>query len=103
MTTQEFLETFGLRDLKSLPTLAELGDDIRAMAEQSAFNEGEERNAAVLPLEEGEAISGNEERAARTVERADQAGQSADADAEEDQGAGAHAHGQAEVELEAER
>ena len=73
VTTQEFLETFGLRDLKSLPTLAELGDDIRAMAEQSAFGEGEERNAAVLPLEEGEAISGDEERAARTVERADQA------------------------------
>jgi segregation and condensation protein B len=71
-TTHEFLETFGLKDLKSLPTLPELGDDIRAMAEQSGFNEAaEDRDAAILPLEAGEENSGDEQQAARTVERTD--------------------------------
>jgi segregation and condensation protein B len=71
-TTHEFLETFGLKDLKSLPTLPELGDDIRAMAEQSGFNEtAEDRDAAILPLEAGEGNIGDEQTATRTVERTD--------------------------------
>ena len=36
-TTSEFLELFGLRNLKDLPTLAELGDDAVRMAEQGDF------------------------------------------------------------------
>jgi segregation and condensation protein B len=52
VTTREFLEVFGLKDLKALPTLAELGDDFRVMAERSEFNAQDERGAAILPLEE---------------------------------------------------
>jgi segregation and condensation protein B len=52
VTTREFLEVFGLKDLKALPTLAELGDDFRVMAERSEFNAQDERSAAILPLEE---------------------------------------------------
>jgi len=71
-TTQEFLETFGLKDLKSLPTLPELGDDIRAMAEQSGFTDTENRDAAILALEEaGEENRGDEQQAAGSVETTD--------------------------------
>ncbi len=54
VTTREFLEVFGLKDLKSMPTLAELGDDFRVMAERSAFDDQGDRTAAILPLEEGD-------------------------------------------------
>lgn len=55
-TTQEFLELFGLKDLKALPALPELGDDIQTMAERSGFSdESPEHEAAVIPLEEGDA------------------------------------------------
>jgi segregation and condensation protein B len=97
VTTQEFLETFGLKDLKSLPTLPELGEDFRAMAEQSAFTEGDDRNAAILPLEEGEATSGHEERTARTVERADQADRQREEDEQSADRAPAHEQGEAEA------
>jgi len=53
-TTPLFLEVFGLKDMKSLPTLAELGDDIGAMAERSEFAQVGDANAAILPLEDEE-------------------------------------------------
>jgi len=53
-TTPLFLEVFGLKDMKSLPTLAELGDDIDAMAERSEFAQVGDANAAILPLEDEE-------------------------------------------------
>jgi segregation and condensation protein B len=53
-TTPLFLEIFGLKDMKSLPTLAELGDDIGALAERSEFAEVGDPSAAILPLEDEE-------------------------------------------------
>ncbi len=52
-TTREFLELFGLKSLRDLPTLAELGDDITRMADQSGFSEGPEGEAEILPLDGG--------------------------------------------------
>ena len=54
MTTPLFLEIFGLKDMKSLPTLAELGDDIGALAERSEFAQVGDPTAAILPLDEEE-------------------------------------------------
>jgi len=54
VTTQDFLEVFGLNDIKSLPTLPELGDDFQVMADRAGFEEGEERDANIIPLEEGD-------------------------------------------------
>ena len=53
-TTPLFLEIFGLKDMKSLPTLAELGDDIGALAERSEFAQVGDADAAILPLEDEE-------------------------------------------------
>lgn len=53
-TTPFFLELFGLKDLKSLPTLAELGDEIGNLAEAAEFAGSEEAEAAILPLEDEE-------------------------------------------------
>jgi segregation and condensation protein B len=53
-TTPLFLEVFGLKDMKSLPTLAELGDDLGALAERSEFAQVGDPNAAILPLEDEE-------------------------------------------------
>lgn len=57
-TTTEFLELFGLKSIRELPTLPELGHDFEKMSLQGGFNETEE--GAILPLEEGD---GAEERA----------------------------------------
>ena len=55
VTSTEFLELFGLKDLKSLPSLAELGDDIQTLADRSGFNEaGDDPDAAILPIEDGD-------------------------------------------------
>ncbi len=54
VTTPFFLEDFGLKDMKALPTLAELGDEIGNLAAVAEFGRDEEANAAVLPLEENE-------------------------------------------------
>jgi segregation and condensation protein B len=54
VTTPRFLETFGLKDLTGLPTLAELGDDLRGLADSTGFEEGDDRDAAILPLEDSE-------------------------------------------------
>ncbi|MFT4570447.1 MAG: segregation and condensation protein B [Hyphomicrobiaceae bacterium] len=54
-STTEFLELFGLKSLRDLPTLGELGDDIELLAERGEFREGAAVAAAdVLPLESGE-------------------------------------------------
>jgi len=53
-TAPLFLEIFGLKDMKSLPTLAELGDDIGALAERSEFAQVGDPSAAILPLEDEE-------------------------------------------------
>jgi len=67
-TTQEFLEVFGLKNLNALPTLAELGDEILTMADRSGIDQNDERDAPILPLEEGDSgdetqASGNDEAA----------------------------------------
>ncbi len=59
-TTPLFLEMFSLKDLKALPTLAELGDEFTNLAEHTGFSESEEREAAVLPFE-GEDGEGEEQ------------------------------------------
>lgn len=51
-TTPYFLELFGLKDLKSLPTLAELGDEMAGLAERSEFASVGDPDAAVVPLDE---------------------------------------------------
>jgi len=48
-TTPEFLELFGLRNIRELPTLPELGSEFERMSEQGGFAEREE--GAILPLE----------------------------------------------------
>ncbi len=54
-TTPRFLEVFGLKDLKSLPTLGEISEDLSNMAEQAGFaGERGVEQAAILPLEAGE-------------------------------------------------
>lgn len=57
-TTGEFLEVFGLKDLSALPTMAELGDEILSMADRAGIDHNDERDAPILPLEEGD--SGDE-------------------------------------------
>jgi segregation and condensation protein B len=49
-TTQEFLELFGLRNIRELPTLPELGNDFERMSEQGGFSESEP--GEILPLED---------------------------------------------------
>lgn len=49
-TTPEFLELFGLRSIRELPTLPELGSDFERMSEQGGFSETEQ--AEILPLED---------------------------------------------------
>ncbi|MFN2426596.1 MAG: SMC-Scp complex subunit ScpB [Candidatus Binatia bacterium] len=49
-TTPEFLELFGLRSIRELPTLPELGSEFERMSEQGGFSETED--AAILPLED---------------------------------------------------
>jgi len=53
-TTPLFLEIFGLEDMKSLPALAELGDEIGALAERSEFAQVGDPSAPILPLEDEE-------------------------------------------------
>jgi len=52
ITTPYFLELFGLKDLKALPTLAELGDEIGNLVAAAEFAQNEEGDAAILPLED---------------------------------------------------
>ncbi len=49
-TTKEFLELFGLRSLRDMPTLPELGSDFERMSDQGGFTESEK--ARILPLED---------------------------------------------------
>jgi segregation and condensation protein B len=80
-TTQEFLEMFGLKDLRSLPTLAELGDDLQNMADQSGFSDAGERDAAILPVDAVDTVEnsgGDQDEATRTAETADRAGEAPD-------------------------
>lgn len=53
-TTPLFLEIFGLSDMKSLPALAELGEEMGALAERSEFAQVGDPSAAILPLEDEE-------------------------------------------------
>ncbi len=75
-TTQEFLELFGLRNIRELPTLPELGSDFERMSEQGGFTENEPGD--ILPLDSAD--TGNDsglETEARSHEQEDagQAGQ----------------------------
>lgn len=49
-TTTEFLELFGLKSIKELPTLPELGHDFERMSDQGGFHDSQ--SGAILPLEE---------------------------------------------------
>ena len=72
VTTPFFLELFGLKDLKSMPTLAELGDEIGNLVEAAEFARSEEADAAILPLEdEGASVEDSEERKEGNAEGAD--------------------------------
>jgi len=62
-TTKEFLELFGLKDLKSLPTLSELDDDLQALAATTGFAEASESGAAILPSVDEEAGNAQEQQA----------------------------------------
>ncbi len=100
VTTPVFLETFGLRDIKSLPTLAELGEEIQSVADASGFAErGEEAAARVIPLEEDgdrgddqeEGIpkinfEGGEQAAEREADSDDVAGQGSEQEDREHEG-----------------
>ena len=61
-TTPEFLELFGLKDLRALPTLAELGDDFERMAEQSEVAQAGGTEQGILPVdaEDGEEGAGGQ-------------------------------------------
>ncbi|MFQ5352582.1 MAG: hypothetical protein ACE5D3_05865, partial [Candidatus Binatia bacterium] len=59
-------------DLKELPALAELGDDIVDLAERSEFNENPVDDAKVLPLDEEDGES--EEQEGRNEERSEHGG-----------------------------
>lgn len=51
-STSEFLELFGLKSLRDLPTLAELGDEIESLADRGEFREGSSVDPAeVVPLD----------------------------------------------------
>ena len=52
-TTPKFLEVFGLPDLKALPSLPEMGDDVVRLADQVGYEAGS-ADAAVLPLQDGD-------------------------------------------------
>jgi segregation and condensation protein B len=52
-TTADFLELFGLKSIRELPTLPELGTDFERMSAQGGFTESED--AAILPLEHDDA------------------------------------------------
>ncbi len=53
-TTGDFLELFGLKNLRDMPTLAELGDDIERMADETGFRETGSEETGVLPFGDGE-------------------------------------------------
>lgn len=72
-TTKDFLEVFGLKDLKSLPTLAELGDDIRDLADKGAFYESDGAEADILPLEEDDSVDAQASPEASQAPRSPQA------------------------------
>ena len=62
-TTAEFLETFGLKDLASLPTLEELGASAEALDEAARAAEGvasDEASTAESP-DEGASVTPREE------------------------------------------
>lgn len=52
-TTQEFLELFGLRSIRELPTLPELGNEFERMSEQGGFSEREEGEISPLEGDDG--------------------------------------------------
>lgn len=68
-TTREFLELFGLKSLRDMPTLAELGDDFERMSQTSGFDEDGE--AAILPLENEDGDEGEDAAAATGAEEED--------------------------------
>ena len=78
-TTQEFLELFGLRNIRELPTLPELGSDFERMSEQGGFHESEP--GAILPLEDGDL--GDESADENDAQRAGRHAQGASRHAEE--------------------
>ncbi|HEY2775580.1 MAG TPA: SMC-Scp complex subunit ScpB [Candidatus Binatia bacterium] len=76
-TTPEFLELFGLANIRDLPTLPELGNEFERLSEQGGF--GESDDAAILPLEEDDAATiaaagGTESAAGPNTGEEDEAG-----------------------------
>jgi segregation and condensation protein B len=85
-TTQEFLELFGLKSIRELPTLPELGHDFERMSQQGGFNEAEE--GAILPLEEGDGAENETARDEAGEAREPQAGEDGNGRDDEDGNAG---------------
>jgi len=75
-TTPEFLELFGLKSIRELPTLPELGSEFERMSEQGGFSESEP--AEILPLEDDHGAH----------DEAAQGGSSSEDGAQQPQGAG---------------
>jgi len=65
-TTKEFLELFGLRSLRDMPTLPELGSDFERMSEQGGFTEAE--SARILPLENDDAAAATGQEGSQPAE-----------------------------------
>jgi segregation and condensation protein B len=67
-TAPEFLELFGLKSLRDLPTLGELGDDVLSLADQGDFVEGSTIDPArILPLDSPETDDGSEQLSLESV------------------------------------
>jgi len=80
-TTHEFLELFGLRSVKELPTLPELGSDFERMSEQGGFSESE--RAEILPLEDDH---GTQHEAAEGSAEGETEGEAGDEDRQQEPG-----------------
>lgn len=82
-TTSRFLEVFGLKDLKSLPTLGEISEDLSKMAEQAGFAGGRKEEARVLPLEAEEDGAAQSDQETQGSQAAQEAGEGHEQGSEE--------------------
>ena len=67
-TTKDFLELFGLKNLRDMPTLVELGDDFERLAGESGFEAGPAEPQRVLPLDPEDEANLEAEREAAGLE-----------------------------------